>query len=160
VEMLAYLADHQDVKTILVETASRFARDTVVQITGYQMLKERGILIVPVDSPTHFLEDTPTAKLIRVVLGGVSEFEKGMLVLKLRVARERKRALNGKCEGRKTHAQLNPNTVALARKLHRKPHNTDKRMSYRDISAALAAQGHLARSGKRYGSSAIKSMVN
>ena len=31
------------VRTIIVETANRFARDLIVQETGYTMLKERGI---------------------------------------------------------------------------------------------------------------------
>jgi DNA invertase Pin-like site-specific DNA recombinase len=159
-KMLAYMADHPDVRTILVESAHRFARDLMVQEIGHKMLGKQGITLIAVDSPDSFVSDTPTAVLIRQVLGAVSQFEKTMLVLKLRGARDRKRALNGKCEGRKSHVQLNPNTVALARKLHRKPHHTDKRMSYRDISAAMAAQGHLARSGKPYGSSAIKSMLD
>ena len=40
------------------------------------------------------------------MLGAISEFDKAMTVAKLRGARERKR--RGKCEGRKTHAELNP----------------------------------------------------
>ena len=71
------------VRTILVETASRFARDLIVQETGYEMLKARGIELIAVDSPDSFVADTPTANLIRQVLGAVSEFEKAMLVEKL-----------------------------------------------------------------------------
>jgi predicted site-specific integrase-resolvase len=78
-------------KTIIVETANRFARDLMVQEVGFAMLKERGIDLIASDSPTSFLDDTPTARLIRLVLGAVSEFEKAMLVAKLRGARERKR---------------------------------------------------------------------
>ena len=37
------------------------------------MLKERGIELIAADSPTSFLDDTPTAKLIRQVLGAVAE---------------------------------------------------------------------------------------
>src|SRR5215469_13526996 len=53
---------------ILVERASRFARDLIVQETGYAMLKARGIDLITVDSPTSFLDETPTAKLIRQIL--------------------------------------------------------------------------------------------
>ena len=35
----------------LVETASRFARDLIVQETGYKFLKERGISLIAVDDP-------------------------------------------------------------------------------------------------------------
>ena len=64
------------VRTIIVETANRFARDLIVQETGYAMLKERGIELIAADKPDAFLDYTPTAKLIRQVLGAVSEFEK------------------------------------------------------------------------------------
>jgi DNA invertase Pin-like site-specific DNA recombinase len=158
--LLAFLADHADVRVILVENASRFARDLAVQLTGHSLLKTRGIELIPVDAPDHFTNDTPTATMVRQILGAVSEFQKAEIVLKLRMARDRKREATGKCEGRKSHAEVNAGAVALARKLHRKPHYTDKRMPYRDIAAALAAQGHVARSGKPYGPSAIKSMLS
>jgi hypothetical protein len=54
------------------------------------------------------------SKLVRQVLGAISEFDKAMTVAKLRGARERKRREAGKCEGRKSHAQRNPELVALS----------------------------------------------
>jgi hypothetical protein len=45
-----------------VETASRFARDLAVQITGHELLKARGIELIPVDAPNHFIEEAPTAR--------------------------------------------------------------------------------------------------
>src|SRR6266436_640674 len=95
-------------KTIIVETANRFARDLMVQEVGFAMLKSRGIDLIAADSPTSFLDDTPTARLIRQVLGAVSEFEKAMLVAKLRGARDRKRRTGVKVEGRKSIAEENP----------------------------------------------------
>src|SRR6202008_4382267 len=98
---------------------NRFARDLMVQEVGYAMLRERGIDLIAADSPTAFLDDGPTSKLIRQVLGAVAEFDKAMTVAKLRGARERKRREHGKCEGRKSHAERNPELVALAKSLHR-----------------------------------------
>ena len=40
------------VRTIIVETASRFARDLMVQEVGYAMLTERGIELIAADSPS------------------------------------------------------------------------------------------------------------
>ena len=71
------------VNTIIVEAANRFARDLVVQETGFLMLRELGYDLIAADSPNSFLEDTPTANLIRQVLGAVSQFEKASLVAKL-----------------------------------------------------------------------------
>jgi hypothetical protein len=56
----------------------------------------------------------------RQVLGAISEFDKAMTVAKLRGARDRKRREAGKCEGRKSHAELNPGLVALVRQLRRR----------------------------------------
>src|SRR6478609_4032226 len=42
------------------------------------------------DSPEAFLSDTPTAVLVRQVLGAVSQFEKASLVAKLAAARQRR----------------------------------------------------------------------
>ena len=50
------------VRTIVVETANRFARDLMVQEVGYAMLKERGIELIATDKPDAFLDDTPTAR--------------------------------------------------------------------------------------------------
>ncbi len=158
--MLAYLAEHPEIRTILVETASRFARDLTVQLTGHDLLKARGITLIPVDAPTYFTEDTPTATMVRQILGAVSEFEKAMIVHKLRVARERKRALTGKCEGRKSHAEARPEVVALAKSLRWVNKRTRTRRSLRDVAAALAEHGHTAASGKPFGPSAIKSMLD
>jgi DNA invertase Pin-like site-specific DNA recombinase len=58
------------VRTILLETANRFARDLIVQETGWGFLQTQGIDLIAVDSPGAFLDDTPTAVLIRQILGG------------------------------------------------------------------------------------------
>ena len=147
------------VKTIIVETANRFARDLIVQETGFLMLRELGYDLIAADSPNSFLEDTPTANLIRQVLGAVSQFEKASLVAKLKGARDRKRREKGKCEGRKSHAEKRPGAVALAKKLHRASPKTGKRMSLRKISAALADAGHLNERGRLFNQRSIKVMV-
>ena len=143
---------------IIVETASRFARDLMVQEVGFAMLQGRGIQLIAVDSPGSFLDDTPTAKLIRQVLGAVAEFDKAMTVAKLRGARERKRKAGLKCEGRKSYAERAPEAVALARKLRRK-RPKGGRLSLREVATDLARQGFLAASGKPYGAAAIARMI-
>ena len=74
--LLARIADN-GVRTIIVETANRFARDLMVQEVGYAMLRSLGVTLVAADSPSSFLDDGPTSNLIRQILGAVSEFDKG-----------------------------------------------------------------------------------
>jgi len=142
------------VRTIVVETASRFARDIVVQETGYAMLKSRGITLIAADKPDAFLDDGPTATMIRQILGVVSQFEKAMAVSKLKGARDRKSAERGRrIEGRKPLAETKPEAVAKAKQLHKEHY------SLRAIAAELAAEGHLNKSGKPYTAQSIANML-
>src|SRR5229473_4995954 len=95
IAMLARI-ESNGVRTIIVETANRFARDLMVQEVGFDMLKKAGITLIAADSPAAFLDDGPTSKLIRQILGAVAEFEKASMVAKLKGARDRKRRATGK----------------------------------------------------------------
>jgi DNA invertase Pin-like site-specific DNA recombinase len=158
------------VRTIVVETASRFARDLMVQEVGYSMLKARGIELIAADSPTSFQDDTPTAKLIRQVLGAIAEFDKAMTVAKLKGARDRKRTaltraakddrtIRVKVEGRKSHIELRPDVVAMAKRLHRASPKTGKRRSLREIAKELARANHKNKRGEPYAAQSIKNML-
>lgn len=138
-EMLRYIAGN-GARTVLIESPDRFARDLAIQLHGHDMLKRLGIALVPTTAPDFFTTDTPTAKLVRSMLGAVAEFEKAALVAKLAGARKRARDRDGKCEGRKSNAELYPEAVALAHQLRRKPRG-GKRLSLKAISDRLAAEG-------------------
>ncbi|WP_246207592.1 hypothetical protein [Bradyrhizobium rifense] len=43
------------VRTIIVETANGFARDLIVQETGWKRLQADGITLIAADSPDHLL---------------------------------------------------------------------------------------------------------
>ena len=157
-DMLQRIAGN-GVRTIIVETANRFARDLMVQEVGFAKLQELGIELVAADSPNAFQDDGPTSKLIRQVLGAVAEFDKAMTVAKLRGARERKRREEGKCEGRKSHAEAHPEVVLEAKRLRRASPLNGKRRSFRRISQELAAMGHVSSRGTPFSASAVQSMV-
>ena len=147
------------VRTIIVESPDRFARDLLVQLTGHDMLKAKGVTLIAASSPMHFVEDTPTAKLVRQVLGAIAEFEKAQLVARLAAARRRKREATGeKVGGMKSHAELRPEVVALAKRLARRKPKGGK-MSLRQIAAALAAEGHLNELGRPFAAKSVASML-
>jgi DNA invertase Pin-like site-specific DNA recombinase len=141
------------VRCIIVESPDRFARDLTVQLTGHDFLKSLGVSLIPATAPDFFTEDTPTAVLVRQVLGAIAQFEKTSLVAKLKAARDRKIAAGEKCGGRMSYAEARPDVVAIAREM------ASKRMSYRKISAELARRGHLTGNGKPYVASAVQSML-
>jgi DNA invertase Pin-like site-specific DNA recombinase len=134
------------------------SRDLIVQETGWRFLRNAGVTLVAADSPDSFLDETPTAVLVRQVLRAVSQFEKQAVVAKLRKARERKKAATGKCGGRHSVGEAKPETVALAKKLARYPIN-GRRRSLRGIAAELEAAGHVTSKGTTYGAAAIARMI-
>ena len=138
------------VRMVIVESASRFARDLITQETGYAYLRDFGITLIAADDPDAFTSDTPTAIMVRQILGAVAQFEKASLVAKLRAARDRKRAATGHCEGRKPVPEA---ARSAARRLQK------KRLSLRAIAAELAAKGYLAPSGQPYGAQSVKLMI-
>jgi DNA invertase Pin-like site-specific DNA recombinase len=50
-------------------------------------MAQLGVTLIAADSPASFLDDGPTSKLIRQILGAVAEFDKAMTVAKLKGAR-------------------------------------------------------------------------
>jgi DNA invertase Pin-like site-specific DNA recombinase len=141
------------VRCIIVESPDRFARDLTVQLTGHDFLKSLGIALIPATAPDFFTEETPTAVLVRQVLGAIAQFDKASLVAKLKAARDRKKAATGKCGGRRSYFEARPDVVAQAKEL------SAGGLSLRKISAALADQGHLTAGGKPYVASAVQAML-
>ena len=113
-----------------------------MQLTGHDHLKRLGVTLIPASAPDHFTEETPTAVLVRQVLGAIAQFDKASIVAKLKAARDRKRAATGKCGGRHSHMEARPEMVQLAKRLRRKRPKGGQR-SLREISAALAAAGYV-----------------
>ena len=144
-------------KTILIESPDRFARDLAVQLAGHDQLKAGGIMLIAATAPDFFTEDTPTAVLVRQVLGAIAEFDRATTVAKLAAARRRKREATGKCEGRKSLAELHPEVVKIARKMRRK--TKAGRASLRTISAALAEAGHLNENGRPFAAKSVRVML-
>ena len=139
------------VRLVLVETANRFARDLIVQETGHRFMRSQGIDLIAVDSPQSFLDDTPTATLVRQILGAVAQFEKAALVAKLAAARKRL----GKPGGRKGLEVLRPETVSAARAMRACVPSA----SLRKIASRLAEEGHLTATGRPYGPTTVANML-
>lgn len=87
-------------RLVLIEKLDRLARDLMVQETIVGDLRKHGFELVSVTEP-DLLKDDPTRTLMRQIFGAISEYERSLIVLKLRGARARKKARTGRCEGRK-----------------------------------------------------------
>jgi DNA invertase Pin-like site-specific DNA recombinase len=151
-QLLAHIAGN-GVRVVICENASRLARDLMVQEAAYRGLLKLGVKLVAADSPDSFVDNGPTSTLLRHILGAVSQFEKAGLVAKLKAARDRKKAERGKCSGRKTYLERDPEAVTLAKSLSKKG------LTLKAIAAELAVQGHTQKDGKTYSHVAVMRMV-
>lgn len=87
-------------RLVLVEKLDRLARDLMIQESIIADLKRSGFEIVSVTEP-DLCNDDPSRVLMRQILGAFAQYERAMIVQKLRGARQRIRGKAGRCEGRK-----------------------------------------------------------
>ena len=74
----------------------------------------------------------------------------------MKAARDRKIAAGEKCGGRRSHAQLRPEVVAIAKELRGKRR---KGRSLREISRELAERGHLNEAGRPFSAVSVSNML-
>jgi DNA invertase Pin-like site-specific DNA recombinase len=147
------------VRTVIVEDASRFARELVVQELGIALLDKRRVRLLTASGDDLTDSNDLGRKMMRQVVGAFMEYEKGRLVAKLRGARERKRKETGKkVGGRKSHAELWPEVVAEARRLRRTKGKAG-RLSYREISARLKDAGFCNEHGEPFNPQSVRAMI-
>jgi DNA invertase Pin-like site-specific DNA recombinase len=146
------------IKTVIVEKLDRIARDLMIQESIIQDFKENGVSLISVVEGADLLDNDPTRKLVRQVLGAIAEYEKTMLVQKLRVARQRNKAKTGKCEGRKSYKEAVPETVAYIKRLRRKPKGRIRK-SYRQIAEILNAEGIRTLNGQPWNLQTVKNAL-
>jgi len=97
--------------------------------------------------------------MMRQIAGAFHEYEKARLVAKLKAARDRKRDAVGKCEGRKSWAEVNPELVREAKRLRRRSPKGHQR-SLRDVAAELASLGFVNERGAVFSASSVQSMLD
>jgi DNA invertase Pin-like site-specific DNA recombinase len=102
------------VRVVIIERLDRLARDLMVQETIIADLRKNGFEVVSVAEPDLMAND-PTRVLVRQMMGAVAQYEKCQIVLKLRGARLRKKAQQGRCEGRKPFGFYDGESKALRR---------------------------------------------
>ena len=147
----------------MVEDASRFARQLIVQEAGIIALIERGVRVLTSSGDDLTETSDPFKIAMRQIAGVFAQLEKARLVSKLKAARDRKRATGVKVEGRKSYAEIDAaeqggEMIALVRKLRRRSPKGARR-SLREISAELAKVGFVSYSGRPYAPTAIGRML-
>jgi DNA invertase Pin-like site-specific DNA recombinase len=88
------------VGTIVVEKLDRLARQLGLQEYMLYDMRKRGFSVVSTSEEDIESAD-PTRVLFRQMMGAIAQYDKSMIVLKLRGARARAKAARGRCEGQK-----------------------------------------------------------
>ena len=107
----------------------------MTQELGILALIKRGVCVLTANGDDLTDSSDLSRKMMRQIAGSFAEYEKARLVAKFKAARERERLTTGNCEGRKSHAEINPEMVQIAKGLCRSKRGN----SLRAIAADLAS---------------------
>ncbi len=142
------------VRTIVIEKLDRLARDLMIQEHIIADLQRRDITLISVAEPDLCSND-PSRKLMRQIMGAIAEYDRHMLVAKLKAARDRKKAATGKCEGAILYG-LRPGEAEIRNRVlsMRKAGS-----SIRSITDVLNAENIRPRRGARWHPTQIARMV-
>jgi DNA invertase Pin-like site-specific DNA recombinase len=132
-------------RLVLIEKLDRLARKLTVQESIIADIQKNGFEIVSVMEP-DLCNDDPSRVLLRQFMGAIAEYDKKMIVTKLRIARQRIRDTTGRYEGRKPFGTRDGEDATIARilQLHAKGNN------YTAIADALNQEGRVTRTGGQW----------
>jgi DNA invertase Pin-like site-specific DNA recombinase len=158
--MVSLEKNHHGVRTVIIERLDRLARDLMIQEAIIRDFQIKGFTLISTEEGPDLTDNSPTRKFIRQVLGAVAEYDKTMLVAKLRASRDRMRAATGRCEGRLGYKGTKEG-IALERRikaLYSKP-KYGKRKTLREIAEALNAEGILTINHRVWTSSSVRDVI-
>ncbi len=152
-ELVAALEEN-GVKSVVIEKLDRLARDLMVQETIIAEMQKSGHTLLSSCEPDLCSTD-PSRVLVRQIFGAIAQYEKAMLVLKLRGARQRARARQGKCDGRKAFGEKDGEGHILAHILKMGESGYTSRV----IEKSLNGSGLKTRSGKPWRATVIAKIL-
>jgi hypothetical protein len=110
--------------------------------------------LVSATEPELGSED-PNRVFMRQIFGAVHQLDKSNLVLKLRAARQRKKAATGHCEGRKRYGAREGEQEVLNRMSHLHSNGGN----WENISATLNSEGVKTRSGGKWYPATVRNIL-
>ena len=158
-----YVQQHA-IKLVLVEDSTRLARDLIVAEVCIREFQRIGVRVVSAAGSIDLTEgddSNPTAKLVRVILAAVSEFERCSIRNKMMAARIRKKAAGGKGEGRYAFGKdpKRPKEVGTLERLHYF-RSSGQTVSYISTWLNLFFDVHPTRSGKPWRATTVAKILS
>ena len=146
--------DTGEVRVVIIERLDRLARDLMVQETILGDLRKRGITVVSVAEP-DLCSDDPSRVLVRQMFGAIAQYEKAMIVLKLRGARQRMKARTGRCEGSKPFGAAQGHHSTIERILSLRSAG----MAVDTIADTLNVEGLASKTGGKWYGSSVRNVL-
>jgi DNA invertase Pin-like site-specific DNA recombinase len=140
--------------TVIIEKLDRLARDLMVSESILADFQRKGVTVVSVAEP-DLCSSEPTRILMRQMMSAFAQYEKSMIVAKLRGARQRTKAKTGRCEGVKPYGALADEQAVLGRICALRAQGR----TLVAISEALNAEGILPRRGAKWYPSSVRNVI-
>jgi DNA invertase Pin-like site-specific DNA recombinase len=154
------------VKTVIVESMDRLARELRIQETLLIYLASKGVDLISArteENITQAVKDDPLKKALVQIQGVFAELEKNQLVRRLRKGRDAKSAEQKKrCEGRKTFGDTpaEKKIVERIRAMRRTRRNNTPGMTLQGIADRLNGEGIKTRLGKTWTPAHVWGVIN
>lgn len=139
----------EGIEAVVVEGLDRLARELRIQEQLLVYLASKGLSLHSArtgEDVTAAIAEDPMRRAMVQIQGVFAELEKGLLVRKLRQAREAKRLETGKCEGRRGYWELAPGVIEEVKRL-RRGYGSRRGLTYREVAERLNAEGVIMLSG-------------
>jgi DNA invertase Pin-like site-specific DNA recombinase len=143
------------IRTVVIEKLDRLARDTVISETAIAYFQRNNFECISTLEP-DLCSHEPTRVLFRTMLAAFSQYEKSMIILKLKVARMRAKAKDpSRHEGRKPFGfrEGEQATIARVMELH------GQGLKLPAITRTLNEEGRKTRTGKTFFAQQVADIV-
>jgi DNA invertase Pin-like site-specific DNA recombinase len=141
--LLLAALEENGIKTVIIEKLDRLARHLMLQETIIADMQRHGYTLISAYEP-DLCSDDPSRNLMRQIMGAIAEYDRVMIVQKLRAARQRKKVKCGKGEGRHAFGEKAHEANTLKEILEWRAAGA----SAKHIAEALNLGGYKSRSGK------------
>lgn len=156
-ELLAALEEN-GIKVVICEKLDRIARDLMIQETIIGDMQKHGYTLISTTEP-DLCSDDPSRVLIRQIFGALAQYDRAMIVLKLRGARQRMKSRTGKCEGRKSFGERPEEQHALGAILGMSEQGWKTEDMARYLNSFENRERYQTRSGKPWRSSVVRKIL-
>jgi DNA invertase Pin-like site-specific DNA recombinase len=140
--------------TVIIEKLDRLARDLMVSESILADFRRKGITVISVAEP-DLCSNEPTRILMRQMMSAFAQYEKSMIVLKLRGARQRMKAKAGRCEGRKAYGTREGESAVIERMQTMRRNG----MPWATIADSLNTEGTMSRAGRWHANSVRRTVL-